>query len=128
MSNTYGERRVVVTGVGAVSGFGKGANALWEGVKNGRSCVTRIRRIPTDEMTCKVAAEIFEFDPAPYVPARQATQMDRFCHLGLWAASEAIDDAKLKIKDEDMFRIGAVTGTGIGGLDHYYSEARNLFE
>lgn len=128
MSEESGARRVVVTGLGAVSAYGKGYPALWEGVKNGRSCVRRIQRLPTDELTCKVAAEIGEFDPSPYVPVRQAAQMDRFCHFGLWAAGEAIEDAGLRIKDEDPYRVGTVTGSGIGGLDHYHLEARNLFE
>jgi len=116
-------RRVVVTGLGVVSPYGKGVGPFWEALKAGKSAIRRVQRINTDDIEAKVGAEVLDFTPDPYIPPREATQMDRFCQFGLWAACEALEDSGLDMSREDPYRIGSVLGSGIGGLDYYEQQA-----
>ncbi len=126
--NNHSKRRVVVTGLGAVTTFGQGYKHLWDALVAGKSGIRRIQRFPVDNLPCQVGAEVLNFTPEPYIPPRQANQMDRFCQFGVWSAMEAIHDANLDMAKEDPYRVGILCGSGIGGLEHYQSEARTLFE
>ena len=110
-------RRVVITGIGAITPIGHGKEGLWEGAKKGKSGVKTISRFDTSEMQTKVAAGIDNFDPLNYFEAKVAKRMDRFAHFALAATQLAIQDAKLPydVKKPNS-RIGVTIGTALGGM------------
>ena len=109
-------RRVVVTGLGIVSPIGIGVEAAWKSVVAGRSGIGRITSFDASALTSQIAAEVKDFEVAKFLPAKEARRVDRFIHLGLAASIEAIADSGLKVTPENAERIGAVIGSGIGGL------------
>ncbi|MCF8494251.1 MAG: beta-ketoacyl-ACP synthase II [Rickettsiaceae bacterium] len=110
-------RRVVITGVGAVTSLGHNVPDTWSGILSGKSGVKVITEVDTSKLPCKIASMVSDFDPEKYVPARELRKMDRFIHFGLVAAIEAIADSGWKPKDElSKERTGVMIGSGIGGL------------
>lgn len=109
-------RRVVVTGMGIVSPVGIGVESAWTSIVAGRSGVTRISSFDASALTSQIAGEIKDFDVAKYLPAKEARRIDRFIHFGLVAGMEAIADSGLEVTAANAERIGAVIGSGIGGL------------
>ena len=109
-------RRVVVTGLGIVSPVGIGVEAAWKNIVAGKSGVTRITRFDPTGLTSQIAAEVSDFDVAKFLPAKEARRVDRFIHFGLAAAIEAIKDSGLEVTATNAERIGALIGSGIGGL------------
>ena len=108
-------KKVVVTGIGAVTPIGIGKEAYWESLKKGRSGVKTIdsfRDYPT-----YIAAVIDDFDPQCYMEKRDVKKTDRFTQFAHAAAKMAIEDARLELQGEDKERIGVIIGSGIGGLD-----------
>jgi len=109
-------RRVVVTGMGLVSPLGNDLASSWDGIVNGRSGIGPITQIDASQFTTKIAGEIKDFDPTKFVPAKDARKMDSFIHYGVGASFMALDDSGLVIDDSNAERIGAILGSGIGGL------------
>jgi 3-oxoacyl-[acyl-carrier-protein] synthase II len=109
-------KRVVVTGLGAVSPLGIGVPALWEGLLAGRSGVRRIQHFDTDNLLVKIAAEVPDFDPKQFIEAKAVRRMDRFAHFAIAATREALDDANLEITDENRERVAVMMNTGGGGI------------
>jgi 3-oxoacyl-[acyl-carrier-protein] synthase II len=109
-------RRVVVTGLGIVSPVGIGVQTAWSNVIAGRSGIARITRFDSSTFASQIAGEVRDFDVAKFIPAKEARRMDRFIHYGLAASIEAIADSGLKVVPENAERIGAIVGSGIGGL------------
>ncbi len=110
-------RRVVVTGIGAVTPIGRGKDGLWEGVQNGKTGVVEISRFDTSQIQTKVAAQIDDFDPLDYFDAKLARRMDRFAQLGLAACDLAIKDSGLHIgANGSSERTGVTMGTALGGV------------
>ena len=92
------KRRVVVTGLGAVTPVGVGVEATWRNIVAGKSGIGRITRFDPSAFACQVAGEVKDFDVTQYIPAKDARRMDRFVHLGLAAGIEAFKDSGLEIK------------------------------
>ncbi len=110
-------RRVVITGLGALSPLGNDVASTWEGMKNGRSGVGPITSMDVSEYSTKIAGEVKDFDPKPFFKnPKDARRMDRYAHLGIAAAKMALDDSGLEGADVDRDRIGVMLGSGIGGL------------
>ncbi len=110
-------RRVVVTGLGAITPIGHEKKGLWEGARNGKSGIRVIDRFDTAQIQSKVAAQIDDFDPLDYFDAKTARRMDRFAQLALAAAEMAIRDAKLSVDPKQPnSRIGVTMGTALGGV------------
>jgi 3-oxoacyl-[acyl-carrier-protein] synthase II len=109
-------RRVVVTGMGLVSPLGNDLASSWEGIVNGRSGIGLITQIDASQFTTKIAGEIKDFDPTRFISAKDARKMDSFIHYGVGASFMALDDSGLVIDDSNAERIGAILGSGIGGL------------
>lgn len=110
-------RRIVVTGIGAITPIGHGKEGLWEGARTGKSGVKIISRFDASQIQTKVAAEIDDFDPLNYFDAKLARRMDRFAQLALAAADSAINDARLKHDPKQPnARIGVTMGTALGGV------------
>ena len=109
-------KRVVVTGLGAVSPLGIGVPALWEGLVAGRSGVRRVQHFDTENLPVKIAAEVPDFDPKAFMDPKSVRRMDRFAHFAIAGTREALADAKLEITDENRDRVAVVMNTGGGGI------------
>ena len=109
-------KRVVVTGLGAVSPLGIGVPALWEGLLAGRSGVRRIQHFDTENLAVKIAGEVPDFDPKAFMDPKSVRRMDRFAQFAIAATREALADAKLEITDENRDRVGVMMNTGGGGI------------
>jgi len=110
-------RRVVITGLGAVTDLGVGAPALWNGLSNGRSGVGPITAFEQDdEWTTTIAGEASDFDPLDTLSAPEARKVDRACQMGLAAAVEAAADSGFDFSSGDPYRRGVAVGSGIGGI------------
>jgi 3-oxoacyl-[acyl-carrier-protein] synthase II len=109
-------RRVVVTGLGAVSPVGNDVPTTWASLTAGRSGVGPITRFDASALGCRIAAEVKDFDVSAYIAPKEARRMDAFAHFGIAAAVQAIRDSGLEITDANRERIGCIVGSGIGGL------------
>ena len=111
-------RRVVVTGIGAVSNLGCSAAKTWEAMKAGRSGITPLRTFPQNEdWTVRFAGEIHDFDPSHVVDGREQKRIDRVALFAMVAAHEAVQDSGLDLKNaSDPYRNGTIIGSGIGGV------------
>src|SRR5437868_4410510 len=110
-----GRKRVVITGLGAVTPLGPSVESSWEGLVAGRSGAGPITQFDASDYRVKFACEASEFDPLEWIPYKQARRMDRFAQLVVAAARQAEADSGLEIEKESD-RIGASVATGIGGL------------
>ena len=110
-------RRVVITGRGALSPLGNDVSSTWDGMKNGRSGIGLIGSMDTTDYAVKIAGEVKGFDPKPFFKnPKDARRMDRYAHLGIAAAKMALDDSGLNEAEIDRNRVGVMLGSGIGGL------------
>ncbi|WP_127172086.1 beta-ketoacyl-ACP synthase II [Xanthomonas euvesicatoria] len=109
-------RRVVVTGMGMVSPLGNDLATSWDGIVHGRSGIGTITQIDASQFTTKIAGEIKNFDPTLFVSAKDVKKMDSFIHYGVGASFMALDDSGLEIDESNAERVGAILGSGIGGL------------
>ncbi|WP_210469605.1 beta-ketoacyl-ACP synthase II [Sporosarcina sp. 6E9] len=112
------KRRVVITGIGAISPVGNTAEESWEAVINGKSGVGPLTRLDSDQFPVKVAAEVKDFNIEDYIERKEARKMDRFTHYALAASIMAMKDAGLEELDEELkLRTGVWIGSGIGGME-----------
>src|SRR3989441_11536115 len=110
-------RRVVVTGIGAMTPIGMTGAGLYDGVRRARSAVGRITRFDASPFHCQVAAEVSEFDPLAYMDAKRARRLDRFAQFAVAAPRQAVDDAQLHPEDEGHDQCGCFVGAAWGGAD-----------
>ncbi len=118
------KRRVVVTGLGAVTPLGNDVESTWSGIKEGRSGVGMLTRLDPDLFPAKIAAEVKDFSIEKYIEKKDARKMDRFTHYALAASIMAVEDAKLEITEEVGLRTGVWIGSGIGGMETYENQFR----
>jgi 3-oxoacyl-[acyl-carrier-protein] synthase II len=109
-------RRVVVTGLGAITPVGVGVAETWQNIVAGKSGIGRITRFDPSAFACQVAGEVNGFDVTQYLPPKDARRMDRFVHFGLVAGMEAFKDSGLVVTEQNAERIGVCISSGIGGL------------
>lgn len=121
-------KRVVITGAGAITSLGQGATALWQAVKKGVSGISRIERIDVADLPTKVAAEIKEFDPEQFMDKKAAKRMDRFSQYAMAATHMALEHSRLSAGNLDSIRTGLIMGSGIGGLETLENQHRALLE
>ncbi len=122
-----GRKRVVITGMGAVTPLGDSIDAYWASLKKGESGIDTMTLADPTEYPCKVAGEIPDFDPGKYINPREARRMARFSQTAVAAAALAIEDAELNLSAEDEERLGVVMGNGNGGFPDTEANARTLF-
>lgn len=115
-------RRVVVTGIGAVTPLGLDAATTWENIVNGVSGIGPLTRVNADEYSAKVAAQINDFNPEDFMEKKDARKMDRFTQYALAASLMAVKDAELEITEENSVRIGTWIGSGIGGMETFENQ------
>lgn len=113
------KRRVVITGVGAVTPLGNSIEETWQAVKEGKCGVGPLTRLDASKFTAKVAAEVKDFDIEQYIDRKEARKMDRFTHYALAASIMAMKDAELEISEELAPRAGVWIGSGIGGMETF---------
>ena len=109
-------RRVVITGLGAITPVGIGVPETWKNLVQGKSGIRRIEGFDPSPFACQVAGEVAGFDVTQFLPAKDARRMDRFIHFGLAAGIEAFKDSGLEVTEQNAERIGVCIGSGIGGL------------
>lgn len=109
-------KRVVVTGLGAITPLGNTVTEYWQGLLQGRSGIEPITLFDASRHTCRIAGEVKGFDPSDYLDRKEAKRMDRFAQLAVCASQQAIADAKLAINDLNAAQVGVIIGSGIGGL------------
>ncbi len=109
-------KRVVVTGVGAITPIGNTPAEYWEGLVSGRNGIGEITLFDASRHDCRIAGEVKNFDPHDYIDRKEAKRMDRFSQFGVSAAKQALADARLVINDLNAEQIGVIIGSGIGGL------------
>ena len=110
------KRRVVVTGLGVISPVGLTIEDFWKSLLEGKSGIKRLTTFDATHFTCKIGAEVKNFDPAAYLSAKEVRRMDRFVQFAVASAKMAIADSKLNLDTEDKTKIGVLIGSGIGGL------------
>ena len=110
------KRRVVITGLGAVTPFGVGVDKVWESLKAGKSGISTSESIDIDKHVVKISGEVKDFHPEEYMDAKEAKKMDRFIQFAMVAADEAVKDSKLDIEKEDPYRVGVIVSSAAGGF------------
>ena len=121
-------RRVVVTGMGAITPIGNSVEEFWNGIKEGKTGFGPITYFDTADYRCKLAAEVKDFDPTQYMDKKSARRMEQFCQFAVAAAGQAIADAGLIMEQEDPYMVGCSVGSGIGSLQAMEREYDRLKE
>ena len=121
-------RRVVITGMGAITPIGNSVEEFWNGIKEGKTGFGPITYFDTADYRCKLAAEVKDFDPAQYMDKKSARRMEQFCQFAVAAAGQAITDAGLTMEQEDPYMVGCSVGSGIGSLQAMEREYDRLKE
>ena len=115
-------RRVVITGMGALTPIGNNLSEFWQGLKEGKSGAAPITYFDCSEFKTKFACELKNFDPLNFFDRKEIKKLDRFTQYALVSTDEAINDSGLNIEKENKDRIGVIWGSGIGGLETFQNE------
>ena len=111
-----GIKRVVVTGLGAITPIGNDVSSYWEGLSTARNGVAGITLFDASRHACRFAAEVKNFDPSAWLEPKESKRWDRFCQFGVIAAKQAVAHAGLTIDESNQHRVGTAIGSGVGGL------------
>ena len=122
------EKRVVITGLGAITPIGNNVDEFWKGIKEGKCGIDEITEFDASNFKVKLAGEVKGFNAEEHFEKREAKRMDRFSQFAVVAAREAWKDSGLDKEKEDMYRVGVIVGSGIGGLGTIEKENRSLVE
>ena len=121
-------KRVVITGLGAITPIGNNVNEFWNGIKEGKCGIDYITKFDTTDFKVKLAAEVKEYNPEEYFDRREARRLDKFSQYAMIASREAWKDSGLDKEKENMERVGVVIGSGIGGIETIETENRKCVE
>ena len=121
-------RRVVVTGLGAVTPIGNNVDDFWTSVKAGKIGFDHITKFDTTDYKCHIAAELKDFNPQDFMDRKAAKRMEPFSQYAVAAEKQAIDDSGLDIEKEDPYMVGCAIGSGIGSLQAMERETQKLYE
>lgn len=122
------KKRVVITGLGAVTPVGIGIDAFWQSLINGKSGIERITRFDPSDYSTQIAGEVKDFDASQFIDKKEAKRMDRCTQFAIAAAKMAFQDAGIDFDQEDRSRMGTLIGTGIGGMDTLHDQYKTLFD
>ena len=120
------KRRVVITGLGAITPIGNNIDSFWEGIKLGKNGIDEISLFNAENLKVKMAAEVKDFDPSNFIDKKEAKRMDRYTQFAVIAAEESIKDSNLDFNTLNRERIGVMFGSGIGGLCTIENQIRTL--
>ncbi len=121
-------RRVVITGMGVISPLGHNVTDTWAAIRAGKSGIGPITRFDAVNHLVRIAAEVKDWDPTLYMPAKEARRRDRYQQFILPAAREALAQSGLEITDENRDRSGVIVGSSVGGVESYFEQAKTLME
>ncbi len=119
-------KRVVITGLGAITPIGNNLAEYWSGLLQGRNGVSSITLFDASKHACQIAAEVKDFDPYQYLDKKEAKRMERFAQFGVCASKQALADSNFVIDDLSADRVGVLIGTGVGGLKVMEEQNENL--
>ncbi len=128
METALSSRRVVVTGLGAVTAIGHDVNSFWASLIAGKGGVHRVTHFDVKDFASQMGAEVRDWDPSQHMDPKEVRRNDRYTHFGFVAAKEAVKDSGLDLTKEDGDRVGVIIGSGIGGMHTYESQLKNLWE
>jgi 3-oxoacyl-[acyl-carrier-protein] synthase II len=120
------KRRVVITGVGVISPVGNNRETFWDNLVAAKSGIRPIDRFDTEGFPARIAGQVREFVPTDYIGKKETRRMDRFIQFACAAARLAVEDARLKIDDSNRTRVGVWVGSGIGGMETYDIQFKNM--
>ncbi len=120
------KRRVVITGLGAITPIGHNVDSFWNGIKENKNGIDEISLFNAENLKVKMAAEVKDFDPSNFIDKKESKRMDRYTQFAVISSDEAIKDSKLDLNTINKERIGVMFGSGIGGLCTIESQIRNL--
>lgn len=123
-----GKRRVVITGMGAITPLGSTVDVYWEGLVSGRSGVGPLTQFDTTQYDTKIAGECRDFDPTRWIEAKACKRIDRFAQFALAAAIDAVRDSGIDLNAVDLFRVGVIIGSGIGGIFELQTQYLRLIQ
>lgn len=121
-------RRVVVTGVGAITPIGNDKDTFWQAIKDGICGIDQVTAFDASDLKTQIAGEVKDFEPTDYIDKKEARKMDRYTQFALIAAVEAAKDAGLDMEKEDPWRVGVITGSGIGGIHTLEDQHQTLMD
>ena len=121
-------RRVVVTGLGAVTPIGNNVEEFWNGIKAGKCGIDKVTLFDATDFKTQIAGEIKNFEPTDFIEKKDARKMDRYTQLAMVAADEAVKDSGLNMEDEDPWKVGVITGSGIGGIHTLEEQHKSLLD
>ncbi|HPF96513.1 MAG TPA: beta-ketoacyl synthase N-terminal-like domain-containing protein, partial [Mangrovimonas sp.] len=119
-------KRVVVTGIGALTPIGNTKDEYWNGLVNGKSGAASITHFDAEKFKTQFACEVKNFDPTQFIDRKEARKMDKFAQYAMVASDEAILDAGLNLDAINKLRVGVIWGAGIGGLETFQDEVLNF--
>ncbi|MBB6697732.1 beta-ketoacyl-ACP synthase II [Clostridium algidicarnis] len=119
-------KRVVITGMGAITPIGNNVKDFWDSIKRGQCGIDFIKTFDTSDFKVKLAGEVKNFKPEDYIDAKQVKRMDRFCQLAMVASKEAVEDSKLNLQNIDKEKLGVIVGCGIGGMSTIETQEERL--
>jgi len=122
------QRRVVITGMGAITPVGLNVDEMWKSMLAGKSGVDLITKFDTSEFTTKIAAEVKGFEPLDHFEKKELRRLDPYTQYAMVSAREAINSSEIDFEKEDKTRVGVIVGSGIGGMMSFETEMRKLFE
>lgn len=120
------KRRVVITGLGAITPIGHNVDSFWNGIKENMNGIDEISLFNAENLKVKMAAEVKDFEPSNFIDKKESKRMDRYTQFAIISADEAIKDSKLDLNTISKERVGVMFGSGIGGLCTIESQIRNL--
>jgi len=121
-------KRVVITGLGAITPIGIGKDNFWSSLLEGKSGIGYITRFNAENHDARIAAEVKEFNPQDFIDKKEAKRMDRFAQFAVSATKLALEDGNIKLEDMNKERIGTIIGSGIGGIDTFENEVNKYAE
>ena len=121
-------RRVVVTGMGAITPIGLNTEEFWEGLKSGKTGFGEITQFDTSDFKVKIAASVKGFEGKNYMDVKSARRMELFCQYAVAAAKEALEQSGISMEQEDPYRVGCAIGSGVGSLQAVEREHKKLLE
>ena len=121
-------RRVVITGMGAITPIGNTVDEFWSNIKKGVVGIGPITQIDTTDYKAKLAAEVKDFDPKEHMDPKSARRMERFAQFAVAASKQALEDSELDLEKEDPFMVGVSVGCGIGSLQRMEREYKKLLD
>ncbi len=127
-SQESSSQRVVITGLGAVTALGHDPESFWNSLLAGQGGIHRVTHFDPKDYACQIGAEVRDWQADQHMDPKEARRNDRYTHFGFVAAKQAVKDASLDMDKEDGDRVGVLIGSGIGGMQTYETQLRNLFE